>query len=168
MASPIIDLLKRTLTVGGSEVRLIPGRRTIVVLPQGESEVRGDPQTSERIQALIDPVMGPEVRRSLSSGYAEWEFALEDKGPARARAEVKGGQLSVSLFLDACDSNANKPAPAAPPLPAAFGVSAAARSNILEAELDQVPVSDHVAVFEAAHDRLRGALADAGNDPSGA
>jgi hypothetical protein len=29
-----------------------------------------------------------------------------------------------------------------------------------------MPVSEHVAVFEAAHDRLRGALADAGEPPA--
>ncbi len=34
-------------------------------------------------------------------------------------------------------------------------------------DLDHRPVDEHVAVFEAAHDRLRGALADAGNDPAG-
>lgn len=34
-------------------------------------------------------------------------------------------------------------------------------------ELDELPVSEHVAVFEAAHDRLRGALADAGEPPAG-
>ncbi|NUR09958.1 MAG: hypothetical protein HOQ22_16065 [Nocardioidaceae bacterium] len=28
------------------------------------------------------------------------------------------------------------------------------------------PVEEHVAVFESAHDRLRGALADAGDEPS--
>ncbi|MGZ5418231.1 MAG: hypothetical protein ACXWDI_13710 [Nocardioides sp.] len=33
-------------------------------------------------------------------------------------------------------------------------------------ELEQMPVSEHVAVFEAAHDRLRGALADAGEPPA--
>jgi hypothetical protein len=33
-------------------------------------------------------------------------------------------------------------------------------------ELDRVPVSEHVALFEAAHDRLRGALADAGDPPA--
>lgn len=33
-------------------------------------------------------------------------------------------------------------------------------------ELDEVPVSEHVAVFEAAHERLRGALADAGETPA--
>jgi hypothetical protein len=30
--------------------------------------------------------------------------------------------------------------------------------------LDEAPVSEHVAVFESAHERLRAALADAGND----
>ena len=35
------------------------------------------------------------------------------------------------------------------------------------AGLDGRPVSEHVAVFEAAHDRLRSALADAGNHASG-
>jgi hypothetical protein len=32
--------------------------------------------------------------------------------------------------------------------------------------LDGLPVSDHVAVFESAHDRLRGALATAGETPA--
>ncbi|QWZ10197.1 hypothetical protein KRR39_10935 [Nocardioides panacis] len=36
------------------------------------------------------------------------------------------------------------------------------------ADLDGRPVAEHVSVFEDAHDRLRGALADAGNDPAGA
>lgn len=34
--------------------------------------------------------------------------------------------------------------------------------------LDGLPVTEHVAVFESAHDQLRAALADAGNDPAGA
>jgi len=137
MASPIIDLLKRTLAVGGSEVRLIPGRRTVVVMPQGESEVRGDTQTTERVQAMIDPVIPPEARRSLSSGYAEWEFQLEDKGPARARAEMKGGQLSAYFFLDLCNKNGGR---AAAPAPLGFGMaapSAHGAPNIIEAELDR-------------------------------
>lgn len=32
--------------------------------------------------------------------------------------------------------------------------------------LEGTPVAEQVAVFEAAHDKLRAALADAGNDPS--
>ncbi len=142
MGSPIIDLLKRTLSVGGTEVRLIPGRRTVVVMPAGESEVRGEPQTTERVQAMIDPVMPPEARRSLSSGYAEWEFQLEDKGPARARAEMKGGQLSAFFFLDLCDNNGVKAAAPRAPAPApGFGMIAPAAhhsaTNIIEADIDR-------------------------------
>ncbi len=134
MASPIIDLLKRTLSVGGSEVRLIPGRRTVVVTSQGENEVRGDVQTTERVQQMIDPVMSPEARRSLSSGYAEWEFQLEDKGPARGRAEMKGGQLSASFFLDLCDNNGVKQRglPGTP-----FG--GIGTPNIIEANIEPAP-----------------------------
>jgi twitching motility protein PilT len=139
MASPIIDLLKRTLSVGGSEVRLIPGRRTVVVTPQGESEVRGDAQTSDRVQAMLDPVLTPEARRSLSSGYAEWEFPLEDKGPARVRAEVKGGQLSAYFFLDRCDLNGQRAIPRpAPPIPA-YGMSPPSSASIIEADIDRAP-----------------------------
>jgi len=142
MASPIIDLLKRTLSVGGNEVRLIPGRRTVVVTPQGESEVRGDTQTTDRIQAMLDPVLTPEARRSLSSGYAEWEFPLEDKGPARVRAEMKGGQLSAYFFLDKCDLHGQRavprPAPPPPP-PPAFGLAAHSPPSIIEADIDRAP-----------------------------
>jgi twitching motility protein PilT len=137
MASPIIDLLKRTLSVGGSEVRLIPGRRTVVVMPAGESEVRGDAQTTASVQLLIDPVLSPEARRSLSSGYAEWEFPLEDKGPARGRAEMKGGQLSAFFFLDLCDNNGVKAPPPrpAPPTPYAAVVS----PSVIEANIERMP-----------------------------
>jgi twitching motility protein PilT len=152
MPSPIVELLKRTLSVGGTELRLIPGRRTVVVMPQGETEVRGEPQTGDRIQTMIDAVITPEARRSLSSGYAEWEFALEDKGPARARAEMKSGQLSASFFLDRCDNAGGKAAPRAPspgpmdspgPLPSpSFGAMPAMASpnaSIIEAEPERAP-----------------------------
>ncbi len=146
MPSPIVELLKRTLSVGGSELRLIPGRRTVVVMPQGETEVRGDPQTSDRIQTMIDAVMPPEARRSLSSGYAEWEFPLEDKGPARARAEMKGGQLSAFFFLDQCDNAGGRPAPRAAmpaPMPSpSFGAMpamAAPNASIIETEVERAP-----------------------------
>ena len=139
MASPIIDLLKRTLAVGGTEVRLIPGRRTVVVMPAGESEVRGEPQTSERVSAMIEPVLSPEARRALSSGFAEWQFPLEDKGPARGRAELKGGQLSAYFFLDQCDPNGQRPVPRpAPPPPLhmpGLGVSVPPMANIIEADI---------------------------------
>jgi twitching motility protein PilT len=111
MASPVLpltDLLKRALTVGAREVRLIPGRRTIVVLPQGENEVRGETQTSERIDLLIEPFMPAAAKRALASGWAEWDFELDGRGPVRACAEVKVGLVHVSLFLDRCELGGTK------------------------------------------------------------
>jgi len=106
MAAPLIELLKRALQLGAREVRLIPGRRTLVILPQGENEVRGDPQTTDKINALIEPVMTPEAKRGLASGWTEWDFDLDGRGPVRACAELKVGLVHVSLFLDRCDPSA--------------------------------------------------------------
>jgi twitching motility protein PilT len=93
------DLLKRAKMVDAQEVRLVPGRRTIVVTPAGENEVRGDAQTPERINALLEPVLSPEARRSLSTGWAEWEFDLPGHGPVRATAELKMGLVHASFDL---------------------------------------------------------------------
>jgi hypothetical protein len=124
MAGPalgLLDLLKRALAVGAEEVRLVPGRRTIVVLPQGESEVKGDPLTPERIDELLAPVVTPLAKRGLSTGWAEWDFDLPGRGPVRACGEMKLGLLHVSLFLDRCNGSgaaqAAEPAPRMPPAP---------------------------------------------------
>ena len=42
-------------------------------------------------------------------------------------------------------------------------VDAVVRRASLDGPRRRVPLAEHVAVFEAAHDRLRAALADAGN-----
>ena len=94
MSHPIADLLKRALLVGATEVRLVPGRRTIVVLAQGESEVKGDPQTPEKITGLLAPVLTPAARQHLATGFAEWDFELDGRGPVRACAEVKVGLVN--------------------------------------------------------------------------
>ena len=124
MSHPIGDLLKRALMVGATEVRLVPGRRTIVVVPQGESEVKGDPQTPEKIQSLLTPIITPAARQHLSTGFAEWDFDLEGRGPVRACAEVKLGLVNVSFFLDRCETLAKqgerRVAPAAAPPPVAI------------------------------------------------
>lgn len=110
------DLLKRALMVGASEVKLIPGRRTIVITPAGENEVRGDPQTPERINAMLESVLTNEARRSLSTGFAEWTFDLPEHGPVRAVAELKMGlvQATFDLTLPA-DLEASGLEPTAPP-----------------------------------------------------
>ena len=120
MSHPIADLLKRALLVGAIEVRLVPGRRTIVVLPQGESEVKGDPQTPERITGLLAPILTAPAKQHLATGFAEWDFELEGRGPVRACAEVKMGLVNVSFFLDRCETlakQAERQAPPPPPMP---------------------------------------------------
>src|SRR5687768_12565087 len=126
MSHPITDLLKRALLVGAREVRLVPGRRTIVVVPQGESEVKGDPQTPEKIQSLLAPIITPAARQHLAAGFAEWDFELEGRGPVRICAELKLGMVQASFFLDRCETLAQQaerapraPAPMPMPLPAA-------------------------------------------------
>ena len=114
MQLTLTDLLKRALLVGAVEVKLVPGRRTIVVLPQGESEVKGETQTPERIDELVGSVLTPEARRAMRAGFAEWTFPLEGKGVVRANAELKLGLPHVSLFLDGCYGNQPPPAPPEP------------------------------------------------------
>jgi twitching motility protein PilT len=110
----LIELLKRAVSVGAGEVKLIPGRRTIVVLPQGESEVRGDALTSERIEELMNGVITPAARRALASGAAEWDFELEGRGLVRARADLKGGAVHLAVLLDRRDAAPAPPVAAAP------------------------------------------------------
>jgi twitching motility protein PilT len=105
MSQPLlVDLIKRAIGAGALEVKLVPGRRVVVVLPQGASEVRGDAMTPERIQQLVTQVMPPPVQRSFASGWAEWEFELERQGVVRACAELKLGLPHVTLFLEGCSS----------------------------------------------------------------
>jgi twitching motility protein PilT len=136
MSHPIADLLKRALLVGATQVRLIPGRRTIVVVPQGESEVKGDAQTPEKISSLLAPILTPAAKQHLATGFAEWDFELEGRGTVRACAEMKVGLVNVSFFLDRCETLAKQAAtrgaaaaapaplhsaiPAPPPMPPRF------------------------------------------------
>jgi twitching motility protein PilT len=161
MAQPslaLVDLLKRALSVGAQEVRLVPGRRMIVVLPQGESEVKGDPLTPERIDELLGPVVTPLARRGLSSGWAEWDFDLPGKGPVRACGEVKVGLVHLSFFLDRCDGSGTTagtaPLPAASPMappPLASAPAQSALSRDAEARLPtQPPAAAKQLVYDSA------------------
>jgi len=117
MSHPIADLLKRALLVGASQVRLVPGRRTIVVLPQGESEVKGDAQTPEKINSLLLPILTPAAKQHLATGFAEWDFELEGRGTVRACAEMKVGLINVSFSLDRCETLAKQAAAPRVPVP---------------------------------------------------
>lgn len=119
------DLLKRALMVDAREVRLVPGRRTVVVTSQGENEVRGDPQTPDRINMMLEEVLTPEARRSLATGWAEWQFSLPEKGTVRATAELKMGLVHASFDLTGLGEEALGE-PVVLPNAAALGASEAA------------------------------------------
>lgn len=108
------ELLKRALAVGAVEVKLVPGRRTVVVTPKGEKEVRGEVQTPESINVALQPLLTPEAKRGLSSGWAEWDFELEGKGTVRATCELQMGVVHAAFFLEGCEDEASLPPPAAP------------------------------------------------------
>jgi len=93
------DLLKRALMVDAREVRLVPGRRTIVITAAGENEVRGDTQTPERINAMLEPILTPDARRALNGGWASWQFDLPGHGMVDATAELKMGLVHAHFDL---------------------------------------------------------------------
>lgn len=115
------DLLKRALMVGAKEVRLVPGRRTIVITDAGENEVRGDTQTPERINAMLEPVLSPDARRSLAGGWADWTFDLPGHGIIHATAELKMGLVHAHFDLSGKPSPETAASPAEPPHEAPLG-----------------------------------------------
>ena len=113
-------LLQATVKAGGQELRLIPGRRMVIVTPQGEREVQGPEQTSAMIDQLVAPHLTPEARQGLAAGRAEWRFQLAGIGVVRARAETKQGGTHAGFAVGeaagaAVAASAAAPAPAAVP-----------------------------------------------------
>src|SRR4029079_14874131 len=111
-------LLQATVKAGGQELRLIPGRRMVIVTPAGEREVQGPEQTSAMIDQLLAPLLTPEARQGLAAGKAEWRFQLAGIGVVRARAETTQGGHHAGL---AGGGAAGAPAAVATAAPAVAG-----------------------------------------------
>jgi twitching motility protein PilT len=107
-------LLQSAAKAGGREVRLIPGRRIVIVTAAGEREVQGPEQTPLAIDQLLGPVLTPEARQALAAGRAEWNLQVQGVGAVRVRAEVKDGktEAAFSLVNGAGAPAAGAPAPA--------------------------------------------------------
>jgi twitching motility protein PilT len=112
-------LLQQAAKVGGQEVRLIPGRRIVLLTAAGEREVQGQAQTAESIAQLLAPVMPEEARGRLASGPAEWRLTLDGVGPVRAVAEVRQGATHATFIFEDGRPAAPVAAEAAPPPAAA-------------------------------------------------
>jgi twitching motility protein PilT len=119
-------LLQATVKAGGQELRLIPGRRMVIVTPAGEREVQGPEQTSAMIDQLLAPLLSPDARQGLAAGRADWRFQLAGIGVVRARAEMKPGGTHAGFALGEA---AGAAAPASAPAPAA---AAAGRATTLD------------------------------------
>jgi len=129
-------ILQATVKAGGHEVRLVPGRRIVIVTPAGEREVQGPEQTPSAIDQLLAPLLTVDARESLGAGRAEWGFDVPGVGPVRARAERRPDGTFASFAV----GNASRPSavPAAPvPAPAAVA-TAAPRGSGPAAEFEEL------------------------------
>jgi twitching motility protein PilT len=94
------NLLRQTAKVGGRELRLIPGRRLVIVTPAGEREVQGPEQSAETIRHLLAPILNPAVIQALQGGHAEWTVRLKDLGAIHVHAQAQNDGLHATFGLD--------------------------------------------------------------------
>jgi twitching motility protein PilT len=97
------NLLRQAVTGGGREVRLVGGRKIVVVTAAGEREMQGPDVTPQLIQQLVLPSMPPEARQAITTGRASWTVPLGELGNVRATAELSGGVPRVTFVLDRAD-----------------------------------------------------------------
>jgi twitching motility protein PilT len=139
-------LLKATLKAGGQELRLVPGRRIVIVTAAGEREVQGAAQTAASIDQLVGPVLTPEARSALQSDRAEWTLDLPDVGRFRARAEKRNGSTHASFVADNAPAAPSSP-PAPRAAPAVAGHAGSLEIDGLLTQLCEVRGSDlHISV----------------------
>jgi twitching motility protein PilT len=123
-------LLRQTAKIGASELRLIPGRKLIVVNNDGsEREVQSPEQTNAGIQQLIVPLLTPETRQAISTaGRASWTQRMEELGNVDITAQVVSGALQVICRLNdgaAAGWSPGSPAVTAAPAPVAAAAAPA-------------------------------------------
>jgi Tfp pilus assembly pilus retraction ATPase PilT len=92
-------LLQQAAKAGGTEVRLVPGRRIALMTPAGEREVQGPPLTPQTVDQYLGPVLTDDARHSLISGHATWTFTVDGLGPIRGLVEQGTGGLEASFQI---------------------------------------------------------------------
>ncbi len=119
-------ILQATVKAGGQEVRLVPGRRIVILTPAGEREVQGPEQTPSTIDQLLAPILTADARQALAAGQAEWGLEVPGVGPVRARAERRPDGTFATFAVGGGASRrvaAPAPTPARPPAPVAASVT---------------------------------------------
>jgi twitching motility protein PilT len=107
-------LLSQAARAGGQELRLIPGRRIVILTAAGEREVQGAAQTTETIQGLLEGVLTDGARLELSAGRTEWQIEVPGVGGVRATAERKPNGLVATFAFGKDGPSAGVPAASAP------------------------------------------------------
>jgi twitching motility protein PilT len=118
-------LIQAAMKAGGTEVRLVPGRRIVIVTAAGEREVQGPEQTSAVIDQLLSAALPPGAQTKLETGRVAFALEVPGIGPVNAWAERKGGATHAAFAVTPKDAvtpkekEKEKPAPQAePPRPA--------------------------------------------------
>jgi twitching motility protein PilT len=104
-------LLQAAVKAGAREVRLVPGRRIVIVTSAGEREVQGAEQSAASIDQYLGPILTPQAKAALRSGKAEWTVESAAVGPVRAWAEPRDGGVHAGFVMGEA---APAPAPVAP------------------------------------------------------
>jgi twitching motility protein PilT len=139
-------ILQATVKAGGQEVRLVPGRRIVILTPAGEREVQGPEQTPATIDQLLAPILTADARQALAAGRAEWGLEVPGVGPVRARAERRPDGTFATFAVGG--GAAPAPAPAAPrPAAVPRGSGPAAEIEELFRVMVEMKASDlHISV----------------------
>jgi twitching motility protein PilT len=127
-------ILLATVKAGGREVRLVPGRRIVIVTPAGEREVQGPEQTAGGIDQLLAPLLTPDARQALAAGRAEWGVEVAGVGPVQARAERR----SEGTFATFAVGNASRPAAVAAPVAPPVAAAPSPRASGPAAEIEEL------------------------------
>jgi len=140
-------ILQATVKAGGQEVRLVPGRRIVILTPAGEREVQGPEQTPSTIDQLLAPILTADARQALAAGRAEWGLDVPGVGPVRARAERRPDGTFASFAVGGGASSRPAAAPVAPSGPAPRGSGPAAEIEELFRVMVDMKASDlHISV----------------------
>ena len=120
-------ILLASVKAGGRKVRLVPGRRIVILTPTGELEVQGSEQTPSTIDQLLAPILTADARQALAAaGLAEWGIEVAGVGLVQARAERRPDGTFATFAVGGAPGPVSAPTPAAAPSPVPCAPSPAA------------------------------------------
>jgi twitching motility protein PilT len=117
-------ILQAARRSGGTEVRLVPGRRTVIVTSAGEGEITGPPHTSLTIAQLVGPFLPQSARQALAAGRADWWMTIPEMGQIFAEGEQGADGATFTFTLGTAAAEVPAPAPVAtrPAAPSSTGL----------------------------------------------